>query len=250
MAQQNTNTTSITKPSALPRLPTPISMSDARKKLEHKSHLICPDTCVLLQMMNYEYDKDKNDKNTNIMNEWLKQLEVMDKWLIQMRACSKLLKNKNVGWVIPEQIRREYEYSKNNPTTKYTPENNELKKVYSNLEKALVRMHKLAIENTQRIIKQAKILEETDTAINSAWKLVHDNEFPNRVGTQQMKDSVILSHLHECADMSSPKVKVYFWTTDSKLSGKSFPAQPAQKHVETRTDISIIQFEISGQSTE
>ena len=181
----------------------PVSISEAIRQLNRKSVIICPDTCALLNFVKLEKRSANNSPWIDRFDDWERQLD----------KCESLLFNEAVGWVIPEQIKREFE---DNSDKEFQPFGSAEKEIISgsnlsgsNLNGYIATLNselqnvlngfKARAKNCQnKIIRKAVLLkEERHSLIRDAWSLVRSDEFPNNKGDQQMKDSVILSYLYE-----------------------------------------------------
>ena len=187
----------------------PTSISNAIEKLKKYRIIICPDTSVLLHMVR------ESEGSASIKH--------LDEWLKQMNQCTSLFNTDDVGWVVPEQVTREFnknsENGKNSKNGKsseneFSPipsfwekliskENivsEKLDMVNNGLSDAVLELETLARQNQKRIIAKSLVLSEKNgdykqgNFIHDAWHLVRGDEFPNQK-EQQMKDSAILSHL-------------------------------------------------------
>ena len=106
-------------------------------------------------------------------------------------------------------------------------------------------------ENRKEVITKGIVLKEKKTDyIYDAWELVHQNKFPNEKKNQQMKDSIILSHLLRFAEVFL-KIdiinNIYFVTFDrfSDSKTRNFPEHSTSQghskaHIEIRNSISEI----------
>ena len=255
----------------------PVFISEAILQLNRKSVIICPDTCVLLNFVKLEKRSANNSS-------WIDRF---DKWERQLTRCEALLSNKAVGWVIPEQIKREFE---GNLDKKFQPFNGAEEEVISGndlngsiatlnseLRGVLDGFKDRAKNCRNNIIKKAVLLkEEQNSFIHDAWSLVHSDEFPNKKGNQQMKDSVILSHLCELyrfeeeisrnlndsqeqaetrnrlfQNHSGINSRIYFWTFDS-FDGQTndessrFFQKGTRNHIEIKDNILLIHLPTSN----
>ena len=228
----------------------PTGVSDSIEKSERYRITICPDACVLLQMVK--------------ASSGLSSIGQIDKWLRQMNQCKVLLSRDNVDWVIPEQVTREldknrkHEFSvikkfKDDLTSKENIVNEKLDLANDELSDAVSELEKLARQNQRRIIAGSLILPEKNgdyrqgNFINEAWSFVHDDKFPNQE-KQQMKDSVILSHLlalsRENDGVVSSNFPIYFWTFDKfdNAPNSRFPKEASREFIEIISDIDSISY--------
>ena len=190
--------------------------------------------------------------------------------------------------MVPEQIKREFE---DNPDKKFQP--------FASVEECLISERELngsivalnsesrgvlnefkgrAKKHRKEIIRKAVLLkEEQHSFIHDAWSLVHGNESPNNEkGKQQMKDSVILSHLCEIYRLEeeisrnlndSPEQaetpnrliqnhsginsRIYFWTFDS-FDGQMnnqlqrFSRKGTQNYIQIKNNILSIRLPTSN----
>ena len=232
----------------------PTGVSDSIEKSEGYRIIICPDACVLLQMV--------------CTSSGLSSIGQIDKWLKQMNQCKLLLSRDNIDWVIPEQVtreldkNREHEFSvikkfkddlifKDNFISKQKISNKKLNIINNRLSDAVSELEKLARQNQRRIIAGSLVLPEKNgdyrqgNFINEAWSFVHDDKFPNQK-KQQMKDSVILSHLltlsRENDGIVSSKFPIYFWTFDKfdNAPNSRFPEEASREFIEIISDIENI----------
>ena len=233
----------------------PTGVSDSIEKSEGHRITICPDACVLLQMVR--------------MSSGLSSIGHLDKWLKQMNQCKALLNRDDIDWVIPEQVTREFNKNKedknkegefssirlfgkglistaNISDKKLDIVNKRLIKVFSEFET-------LARQNQKRIIAKSTVLSEKNEDykqrdfIHDAWCLVYNDKFPNQE-KQQMKDSVILSHLlalsRENDGIVSSKFPIYFWTFDKfdNAPNSRFPEEASRDLIKIISDIEAIRY--------
>ena len=265
----------------------PVSISEAIRQLNRKSVIICPDTCVLSNFVKLRGDKTKNSS-------WL---DHFDEWERQLTKCKTLLSDEAVGWVIPEQIKREFEDKlikrelEDKPKEEFQPFgsveekliseeelNGSIAKLNSELRSIFDGFKDRAKNYRKKIIRKAVLLkEEQHSFIHDAWSLVHGNEFPNNEkGKQQMKDSVILSHLCELyrfeegisgslndsleeaetpnrplKDHSGINSRIYFWTFDGfdeQMNDQSrrFFQKGTKNYIEIKNNILSIHLPMSN----
>ena len=252
MEQQDTKASPAETPPS-PKLRAPIPMSDALEELRGKSHLICPDTCVLLRMI------EPYDLQVALFDKKFRDSE-------NMRKCENLINKDSVGWIVTEQICRELEeddapnyYDVKKPKENITTNaailasHSTLDDINWKYQQFSDELRELAEHNKRRIVENAIVLQETPDVVNAAWKLVRGNKFPNQQQRQQqMKDSVILSHLHECANKLKQKniaCTLYIWTFDTygKSRATRFPHSdnPDLAYVNIERDISKIADKIA-----
>ena len=187
----------------------PDSISNVIEKLKKYRIIICPDTSVLLHMVRE--------------SEGSASIKQLDEWLKQMNQCTSLFNTDDVGWVVPEQVTREFNKNSENVKNSKNGKNSEkerspipslwkkliskenivsrkLDMFHNGLRDAVLELETLARQNQKRIIAKSLVLKEKNgdyrqgNFIHDAWYLVRGDEFPNQK-EQQMKDSAILSHL-------------------------------------------------------
>lgn len=190
----------------------PVSHQDALEKLSSKSILICPDTCVLIRMI-----PDKDPK--------LSGLAYLDSSKAQMEKCNELLSRDEVGWIAPQQVSREFKDPKDDIANGLRDSlvsgdlgDDLIGDMGYRLEESIKKVESQAKDNRERIIREAVVLDDKkEDVIWEAMDLVNRNEFPNKPGSQQMKDSLILCHLHSFVNFAFDNDRgfsVYFWTFD------------------------------------
>ena len=265
----------------------PVFIYKAIRQLDGKSVIICPDTCVLSNFVKLRGGKTKNSS-------WL---DHFDEWEKQLTKCEELLYDEAVGWVIPEQIKREFEDKlikrelEDKPKEEFQPFdsvkknliseeelNGSIAELNSGLRDIFDDFKSRAKDCRKKIIRKAVLLkEEQHSFIHDAWSLVHGNEFPNNEkGKQQMKDSVILSHLCELypfeegisgslndsleeaetpnrplKDHSGINSRIYFWTFDGfdeQMNDQSrrFSRKGTQNYIEIKNNILSIHLPTSN----
>ena len=274
----------------------PVFISEAIRQLNRKSVIICPDTCVLSNFVKLRGGKTKNSS-------WL---DHFDEWEKQLTKCKTLLSDEAVGWVIPEQIKREFEdklikreFEDKLIKREFKDKLKEEFQPFDSVKKNLISEEELngsiaelnsglrdifddfkyrAKNYRKKIIRKAVLLkEEQHSFIHDAWSLVHGNEFPNNEkGKQQMKDSVILSHLCELyrfeegisgslndsleesetpnrplKDHSGINSRIYFWTFDGfdeQMNDQSrrFFQKGTQNYIEIKNNILSIHLPMSN----
>ena len=242
----------------------PTGVSDSIEKSERYRITICPDACVLLQMV--------------CTSSGLSSIGQLDKWLKQMNQCKLLLSRDNVDWVIPEQVKRELNKNKEDENKKGKNKegafssirlfqkglistanisDKKLDLVNNGLSDAVSELETLARQNHKQIMdKSTTLYEESgdyirEDFIHHAWTLVQGDKFPNKKGKQQMKDSVILSHLlafsRENDGIVSSKHPIYFWTFDKfdksdNSPASQFPEGRSSKFIKIISDIEGIGY--------
>jgi hypothetical protein len=228
----------------------PMEMLDLIEKLKKCraiEHIICPDTSVLLHMVQLRKEPGKEKPFIFHLDHYISQL---DKWLEQMEQCNKLLGDDSVAWVVPEQVRREFIKNhslRENKDSRIQSFKERLiyngkialgkmiNNINNRLEDQISRLEKLVRENQKEIIRKILVLKENSTGygrssdpIHDAWARVHSYKFPNN-RTQQMKDTVILLHLRRLYLLGHNRNRkppndahtlysfpnIYFWTFDN-----------------------------------
>lgn len=221
---------------------------NAEAQFRDKSALICPDTNVLQHMVARATKKNFSDIPTDTPIYDFKQLEywlsLIDKWSSQMGACKELLGMHEVGWIVPQQIHRERidgptefdELKEIGNSLKDTkePAHFELQSIIYNMIQKFDRLMEEITKNREGIEKNLTILEEKPEHIMKAWQLIYGGDFPNH-RKQQMKDSVILSHLHDF--QVSTEKPLFFWTFD-KFDGSD--GLPFPYNIDIVRDISDV----------
>ena len=253
------------------KFPKAVFISEAIKQLETKSMIICPDTCVLLNIV-----RRSKENEVPIFDD-------LELWSKQLDRCEDLLSSDAVGWVMPEQIEREFKDNRKNQFQAFRSIDQAFRsierKLISNkelevssvsdlkvsLESALTALEVRAKACLGNILQKAILLKEKEQIpfIKEAWALVHGNRFPNKKGNQQMKDSVILSHLYALCRFGGSQnfgqkpaiiANVYFWTFDNfdkQIEDKIglFPHGEAKEHIEITHDIIYIADQFAVPST-
>ncbi len=238
----------------------PTGVLDSIEKSERYRITICPDACVLLQMVR--------------TSSGLSSIGQLDKWLRQMNQCKALLNRDDIDWVIPEQVKREFNKNKEDENKKGKNKegafssirlfgkglistanisDKKLDIVNKRLIKVFSELETLARQNHKQIMDKSLVLSEKNEDhkqkdfIHDAWCLVYSDKFPNQQ-KQQMKDSVILSHLlalsRENEGIVSLKFPIYFWTFD-KFDGSlvsQFPEDESSKFIKIISDIEGIGY--------
>ena len=234
--------------------------SDRIEKSEGHRITICPDACVLLQMVR--------------TSSGLSSIRQLDKWLKQMNQCKALLNRDDIDWVIPEQVTREFKKNKEDENKKGKNKKGEFSSirlfrkglistanisdkkldiVNNRLSDAVLELETLARQNQKRIMDKSLVLSEKNEDykqrdfIHDAWCLVYSDKFPNQE-KQQMKDSVILSHLlalsRENDGIVSLKFPIYFWTFDKfdDAPNSQFPEEASREFIKIISDIEAIRY--------
>ena len=217
----------------------PQSMGGILGQLSGKSFIICPDTCVLLHMV-----REKQD---------FAPLDQIYDWASELSHIEKLLKSDYVGWVLPEQIKREFDANQED-VDKRLPilkskivksqqiPDQELDQINQQINQKISQLEMLVKNNRQGIMQKSLVIEESGgSSVHDAWQFIYENQFPNGNDNQQMKDSVILCHLWKLAGQFNGTV--YFWTFDNfgmNSSNKRFPQKPSDAYVEIIHDIKHI----------
>ena len=197
------------------------SIDEVVHKFAGNNAIICADTCVLLQMV-----RVINEENF---------IHQLDTWLSQMQDLKKILRNSKIGWVIPEQVNREFinntqfsqqtkeqaiETLEKRLTGKSHINDRGLNNIHDGINKKINKLGELIGTNRQNILDKSLIMQEDKgDFVHHAWERVWGDKFPNQSKkNQQMKDSVILYHLLELKEKlknTAPQIRVCFWTFDS-----------------------------------
>lgn len=200
------------------------SISEVVSALASKGTIICADTNILLRMV----DQEKEKKIGSLLHQ-------LDAWLEQMRNLNQLLQNSNVGWMIPEQVIREFDNVTQNQDrhSNFNEKFEDLKKnltgeppigdkclssIHNGINEKIEELGDLIETNKECLHKNILVMkEDKDDFAHHAWKRVREYSFPNQK-KQQMKDSVIFYHLLDFKaelEKVNSQARVCFWTFDS-----------------------------------
>lgn len=261
-------------------LPAPVSHAEAIERLYGKSVLICPDANVFLHMVTFKGMSDLyNDDPPHLTKGVDYDLKHLNDWLLQMQSCRELLGERNIGWIIPEQILREIGHHIENKNFshirtmrdslvipgKRLQKSSQKDILYSGMQDVWSKviemadgLLEIAKENRNLIVKRLITLQENEEEgyAQDAWKLVHSYIPPNKK-SQQMKDTVILHHLYafyvswisnQIDPVSRKENTCFLWTADKDilaLQGSKF-----YPRVVDANEVSPLHIKIFGDVTD